>query len=196
MKLPNTLFRFFEKEDYAESFIAGKVRFGRLDYYKTIEGSRRDEAEGSAAFDWSTSQPIHYEGTSLNSHFILCTTHPEADKAVLIARFKSPYIVRINNPIALLERINVVWPADFRASGLCEIYPVEYNKGESLEPTPSLIPPANYSYCQKPRKPFEVEREFRYVLTCKVHADRGSAEPDQHVSLPLPDCSDICEKDH
>jgi hypothetical protein len=196
MKLPNTLLRFFEKQDYAESFIAGQARFGRLDYYKTIEDSRRDEAEGTAAFDWSSNNPVHYEGVSLNGHLVLCTTHPEVDRSVLIGRWKSPYIVQINDPMALLQRINAVWHADPRASGLCAIYPVEYNKGEALEPTPSLIPPANYSYCQKPRIPFEIEREFRFVLTCKVDADRVSENQDQHVCLTLPDCRDICEKDY
>jgi len=193
MILPNTFLRFLEKEDHAESFIAGKVRFGRLDYYKTMEDSRRDETEGTAAFDWSTGSPIHYEGVSLNSHFLLCTAHPESDRSVLVERFGS-YIVRINDPIALLKRINAVWRADSRASGLCVIHPVEYNKGEALEPTPFLIPPTNYSYCQKPRMPFEIEREFRYVLTCKVDTDRASR--DQPVWITLPDCSDICEKDY
>ena len=169
------------------------VRFGRLDYYKTIEDSRKDEAEGTATFDWSASHPVHYEGVSLNSHFILCAAHPEADRSVLIERFGS-CIVRINDPMALLERINIAWSADPRASGVCVIHPVVYNKGESLEPTPSLIPPENYSYCQKPRKPFEVEKEFRYVLTCKVDTERASE--DQQVWLTLPDCSDICEKDY
>jgi len=196
MKLPDTLLRFVEEEEYAESFIAGKVRFGRLDYYKTIEDSRRDEAEGTAAFDWNTSHPVHYEGVSLNSHLVLCTAHPEVEKSILIERWKSPFIVRINDPMALLERINAVWRADSRASGLCVIYPVEYNKGEALEPTPSLIPPANYSYCQKPRIPFDIEREFRYVLTCKIDADWVSEDRDQHICLTLPDCSDICEKNY
>ena len=194
MKLPNTLLRFLQEELYAESFIAGKMRFGRLDYYKTIEDSRRDETEGTAAFDWKTSHPVHYEGVSLNSHPVLCTTHPEVDRSILSERWKSPHIVRINDPLALLERINAVWSADSRASGLCVIYPVEYNKGEVLEPTPWLIPPANYSYCQKPRFPFAIESEFRYVLTCKVDAYRASEDQDQHVCFALPDCSDICEK--
>ena len=146
------------------------------------------------AFDWNTSH--HYEGVSLNSHYVLCTEHPEADRSVLIERWESPYIVRITDPMALLERINAVWHADSRASGLCVIYPVEYNKGESLEPTPSLIPPANYSYCQKPRVRFDVEREFRYVLTCKIDPDWESEDGGQHICLALPDCSDICEKDY
>jgi hypothetical protein len=196
MKLPNTLLRFLKEEEYAESFIAGKVRFGRLDYYKTIEDLRRDETEGIAAFDWNTNHPVHYKGASLNSHPVLSTAHPEVDRSRLIERWKSPYIVRINDPMALLERINAVWRADSRASGLCLIYPVEYNKGEVLEPTPWLIPPPNYSYCQKPRISFEIEREFRYVLTCKVDPDRASEDQNQHVCLTLPDCSDICEKNY
>jgi len=193
MTPPSPLLRFLAKEEYAQSLIAGEVRFGRLEYYKTIEDSRRDEAEGTAAFDWSASNPVHYQGVSLNSHFILCTSHPEVDRAVLIKRFTAPYIVRINDPLALLERISAAWSADPRALGLCAIHPVVYNKGETLEPTPALIPPQNYPYCQKPKNPFDVEKEFRYVLTCKVVPELAS---ENHLCLTLPDCSDICEKDY
>jgi hypothetical protein len=191
MNSPNKLLRFFTQEDHARSFMAGKVRFGLLEYYKTIEDLRQDETEGVAAFSWRTRPtPVHYTGSSVNAHFILSTVHPEADRSVLTRRF-GRYIVRINDPVALLERINAVWRAHPWASGHCAIKPVVYNKGESLEPTPSLIPPWEYSYCQKPRKDFVMEREFRYVLTC-TGGDRALKD---HLWLPLPCCSDICDTD-
>jgi hypothetical protein len=41
MNSPNKLLRFFTQEDHARSFMAGKVRFGLLEYYKTIEDLRQ-----------------------------------------------------------------------------------------------------------------------------------------------------------
>jgi hypothetical protein len=138
---PNPLLRFFKKVDHARSFIGGEIRFGLLDIYKTIEDGRRDAMEGVAKFSWSgLPNPAHYEGSSLNIRFILCTSHPEAERSVLTERFGS-YIVRINEPIALLDRINVAWCEHPWASGPCGIAPVVYNKGELLERNPCLVPP-------------------------------------------------------
>jgi len=46
LAVPNSLLRFIEQEEYALQFIAGQIRFRLLDYYRSIEGSRRDEKEG------------------------------------------------------------------------------------------------------------------------------------------------------
>ena len=52
-----TLLRFFEKEQYAVTFLRGELRFGLLDRYRTIEGSRRDDKEGQVSFDWNVNAP-------------------------------------------------------------------------------------------------------------------------------------------
>ena len=98
-RLPNILFRFFDNEDHARRFIGGEIRFGLLDYYRTVEGCRKDESEGLVSFSWTLKAPqimidkptgevvghaesnqnIRYRGFSLNPYFILCTSHPKVD---------------------------------------------------------------------------------------------------------------------
>jgi hypothetical protein len=186
-RTPAALLRFFNEEDHARSFIAGRLRFGLLASYRTIEDSRRDETEGETRFVWNLPNPVYYDGGPSNTRFILCTSHPEADRSVLTQRFGT-HIVRIHDPKVLLERIDVAWRDHPWASGSCVIVPVAYNKEELLEPAPYLIPPPDYSYRQKPRS-FGMEMEFRYVLTCTGDPKRALGS---FLTLPLPDCSDVC----
>ncbi len=204
-----SLLRFFEKEEYARSFVEGEIRFGLLDRYKTIEGSRKDEAEGRVSFYWNLKAPqlridrktrevvdrtesdqnIHGSGLSLNRYYILCTSHPEADLAVLSEKF-GRFVVRINDPLSLLQRIRAIWQKHQLAldDDSAFVAPVVYNKNGLLEPDPYLIAPAGYSYSQKPSS-FEQEREFRYVLICSVD-DKRTFE--NFITLTVGDCSDIC----
>lgn len=212
--VPNTLLRFYKREEYARSFIGGEIRFGYLDHYKSIEGSRKDPKEGQVSFEWAqkatqiildkksgqvvaqaeSDQNIRYSGISLNPHFILCTSHPEADKRILEKKF-GQFIIRINDPTALLERIKTAWQSHpWAFDGCAFIAPVIYNKGELVEPDRYLIAPPEYSYSQKSKSDgegnsFEEEKEFRYVLKCTVDPERTLEE---YLPLRLPDCSDIC----
>ncbi len=204
---PNTLLRTFKEEDHARSFVGGAIRLGLLEGYRRAEDARKDETEGTVRHHWKLQSPVCCERSSMNPYFILCTSHPEADRRALTERF-GPYIVRMNDPMELLNRLELAWRKHSLASGRCIITPVVYNKDTLLDPTPGLLPPPAYSYSQKP-KSFEVEREFRYVLTCTADAvklrtfaigeDRAAPAPDRltprlpdHVTLELPDCSDIC----
>jgi hypothetical protein len=140
---------------------------------------------------------VQCERTSGNAFYILSASHPETDTRVLIERFGS-FIVRIHQPAELLRRIELALQKHFLAQGPCVIAPVVYNKGDLFDATPGLLTPHSYSYSQKPKLPFEVEREFRYVLTCtadvvKLAAFAGeSLALENHLTLPLPDCRDIC----
>jgi hypothetical protein len=171
--LPNELFRFFKEEDHARSFIAGRVRFGRLEVYKSIEDSRRDETEGIAAFTWNTRpNPIRSRTVSLNARFVICTAHPDADKSVMKERF-GEHVVRIHNPPLLQTRINSVWREQPRASGECRIVPMEYDKGELREPAPYLIPPHDDTYRQKPKvspdgTDYTIEKRFVMCLRLRL----------------------------
>jgi hypothetical protein len=183
---PDTLFRFFDKEEHARDFVAGKIRFRPLTYYKNVEGTRRDETEGEVRITLNTHpNHIHYEGCSISTRFILCTASPEADQSVLKNRF-GPYVVRISAPRVLKERIDLVWRKHHWASDGCALAPVVYNKGE-LSEAPSA-PSPDYAYRQKERS-FEMEMEFRYVLTC---SDDRRRSLDNSLTLTLGDCSDIC----
>lgn len=205
--LPGSLIRCFERREHALQFIAGQIRFGLLDFYRKIEGARQDSREGLVSFDWNKKAPqividpitrqtlgqsesnqnIHYSGWSLNPRYILSTSDPDADRSRLIETY-GPFIVRINNPIALLERVQIAWQKHVWAlDGSAFVAPVVYNKDDVIDANPFLIAPAHYSYCQKPQSSLD-DKEFRYVLTCSVDAKRALTD---HLTLSVPDCSDI-----
>jgi hypothetical protein len=194
---PNVLLRAFEKEGYARAFIGGSVRVGLLAGYRAAEGLRKDETEGIVRVVWKMQNPVYCDRSSMNSYYILSTAHPETDRRVLAEHF-GPYIVRISDPTELLKRIEAAWQKKPLASGRCVIAPVAYDKDESLETTPGLLPPHSYSFSQKPRVPFEEEKEFRYVLTCTADVLKlralvgGELALEKHLTLLLADCGDIC----
>ena len=191
---PEALLRFFEDEEHARGFVLGQLRVGLLDGYRAAEGSRRDEAEGNVRLKWALVNPVDCDRSSMNSYYILCTAHPNVDRSRLSKKFGS-YIVRINDPMELLARIDAAWHKHPLAGGRSVIVRVVYDKGDLLQPTPGLLPPPEYSYCQKPRVPFEEDQEFRYVLTCTADDAKLKAFANglqRHLTLQLPDCRDIC----
>jgi hypothetical protein len=205
--VPSTLIRYFEKEEHARLFIAGEIRVGLLSHYRVVEGARQDGQEGLVSFEWNKKAPqiiidkttrqvvghaesnqnIHYTGSSLNAQFILSTSHPDADKQILKDKFGN-FLVCVNDPKTLLERIKVAWQKHpWALDGHAFVVAAVYNKDGVVEADPYLIAPPHYSYCQKAAS-FQDEREFRYVLTCSVDMRR---KMDEHVTLSVGDCSDI-----
>ncbi|MDD5242935.1 MAG: hypothetical protein PHU49_02850 [Syntrophorhabdaceae bacterium] len=208
-QIPSYLTRFFEKEEYALDFIRGKIRFGSLSYYRHYEGSRGDKTEGLQFFTWD--RGIRYQGSSVHEHYILCTSGPDVD----IYKMKTEMgqvVVRIENPQLLLEKIRSAW-SDHRLSigdRPAEIAQVVYDKGGVHEADPFLIAPP--VYMQKPMQPFAGEKEWRYVLTCRLQtertAKRSETRPvlesssgiyyfedssfDDHLELNIGDCGEIC----
>ena len=207
--IPNGLLRFFDREAYARKFIEGEIRFGLLDRYRKIEGERKDDTEGRASVDWNAKAPqldigrssghvvaitesdrnIHADVSSVNRYYILSTCHPDVSVQKMATKFKSLFVVRIHDSLGLLERIKAAWQTHPLANaGHAEIIPVVYNKGGLRDPDPFLILPSEYSYSQKPAR-YEEEKEFRYVLECKVDATRTWRDS---LSLALGACGDIC----
>jgi hypothetical protein len=206
--LPATLIRFFVQEEHARQFIAGQIRFGLLEFYRTTESPRQDQSEGKVSFEWDVRAPqivvdretrrviarresnrnIHYTGVSFNRHYILSTSRSEVDRLLLAERF-GRFIVIIKKPAILLSRIKASWAGDSRAlPDSAFVAPVAYDKDGLLRADPYLIAPPHLSYSQKP-KPYSDEIEFRYILECKVDAERAWED---HLTLLLPDCNDIC----
>lgn len=190
LAVPNTLLRFFTQEEYAVQFIAGQIRFGLLDYYRHIEGSRRDDKEGLVSGIWGeeeSDQNIRYRGRSMNPFYILCASHPDVEVPMMTKKFGA-FVVRISDPPALLERIGLIWrkhPLAFADNA--RIAPVVYNKDELLKRDPYLNVPSDYSYSQKP-KSNRCEQEFRYVLTCSDTKRNLSDD----LTLGVYNCRDIC----
>ena len=188
IETPNSLLRFFKKEEHARQFVAGSARFGVLEYYREIEDVRRDASEGRSSVYFRAPHPIHSTVTSLNRYYILSTAHADADVSLLVRKY-GRFIVRINNPLALLERVRVAWQQhELAIDGGAFIAPVEYTKDERRDADPLFLSPVHLTYSQKHRL-YEKDREYRYLLKCKVDVKR-LWEP--HLTLTLPDCEDIC----
>lgn len=132
---------------------------GLMAGYRVAGDSRQDKTEGIVRVVWRLENPVYCESSSMNSRYILSTSHPETDRHLLTQRFGS-YVVGINDPIELSRRIEIAWQRHPWASGRCVIAPVMYDKDSLFDPVPGLLPPREYSYSQKPKVPFEVEREF------------------------------------
>jgi hypothetical protein len=188
--VPSTLLRAFEEEGHAWQFLAGDLRFGLLQDCREMEDCRGDEAEGRASIRWDLESEyanrhnVTYTGTSLNLYYVLCTFHPSVSKSH-VAEFGS-FVVRIHEPLKLLERICRAWQNDCRSSSDAFIVPVLYNKHQLVQPPPYFIAPPCLVYAQKPAR-YSEDAEYRYVLECRV----GTAE-DHFLTLTIGPCDDIC----
>jgi hypothetical protein len=151
--VPAVLLRTFKMEDYARQFLAGDIRFGLLQHYRKMEDCRRDESEGRASIRWdleshnSSLHNVTYTGTSLNLYYVLCTSHSGVCKTHL-AEFGS-FVIEINQPLKLLERICDAWRNDDRSSSDAFITPVLYNKHDLVPPPPYFIAPPSLVYAPK-----------------------------------------------
>ena len=187
--VPSSLLRFFAKEEHARQFVSGSARFGILEHYREIEGVRRDASEGQSSVYFRAPHPIHSMVVSLNRYYILCTSHADVDVCCL-ARKYGPFMVRIKSPRELLARVQVAWQRHELAIECgAFIAPVEYTKDELRDADASFLSPVHLTYSQKHRSPHEEDREYRYMLKCKVDEKR-LWEP--HLTLTLPNCEDIC----
>ncbi len=207
IKHPNTLYRFFDKEEYAQAFLDGEIRFGNIKRYKEIEGDRKDESEGKASFYWNQKAPsvtinkkslkivengesnqnISFEATFLNPVYILSTSEESVNIDELKRRFGA-YIVRINKPSLFLEQLKKT--DTNHPIGTVELKKVIYNKNGLMEPNPLLQAPSDYSYIQKPEV-YKVEKEYRYVLICKFQKGRLYED---YITLQIKYCQEICQK--
>lgn len=184
--VPGCLLRFFEEEEHARQFLSGAIRFGILQYYRGIEDVRRDTSEGQSSVYFKTPQPIHSTVTSLDRYYILSAAHPEASIPHLTQYGR--FMVRINSPLVLLDRIKVAWGSYDHASGAF-IAPVIYTKDELRDPDPSYLSPPELVYSQKSRS-HEEDREYRYLIKRRFDVRRTVWE--SHLTLALPSCEDIC----
>ncbi len=185
--LPNTLLRFFTTEEYARQFVAGSIRFGVLEYYRGIEDVRKDTTEGRSSVYFRADVPIHSTVTSLNRYYVLCASHPEVNVPRLASKY-GRFVVSINDPLQLLDRIKAVWKNhDLAIDNGAFIASVEYSKDGLRDADPLLLSPPHLVYSQKPRL-YEEDREYRYLLKCKVDVKR---EWETHLTLAISDCGDI-----
>lgn len=162
----NVAFRVFDKEDCAESFLHGKLRFGLLAYYTVTESQERlDREEGVSRF---LIDSVTNTGTYISNHVYVLSFHRTLDSA-LNSRYGS-YIVEVRDPrkLAELATLKMKETPDQFIGGIEGVF-VDYNKGEEFYVYPKQLELARLIYSQKPRYPHERDNEFRLVILSKKY---------------------------
>ena len=186
MKPPKLLYRAFSSKRYAEDFFyEGKFRLGLLEYYIDIEDENiKDESEGRSSSYVNSLIPnvtmnketgeitktkykpglLNVVGSHINPLYLFCASSEHIEFHIL-KKFGN-HIVRINDPIALLNDIDMARPKNSRMEkvGRCTIEQVLYTKGQIEDFDPDSIEAVKRCYIQKPPT-FKEECEFRFVVT-------------------------------
>ncbi|MEZ0123549.1 MAG: hypothetical protein AB9Q23_05970 [Candidatus Reddybacter sp.] len=163
---PETLFRAFDKLEYAQQFLNGYLRFGTVLGYTEIEDEgRRDVTEGVGHI-------VHKGlGTKVmfcsNVFYALCC-HRTLEAALEVGHGK--FIVEIFDPLHLAEDITrVLRSSPAKHFGGVEGVAVEYDKGNEFEHELSSYEKSRLTYSQKPAS-YKPEHEFRFVFCRKEFA--------------------------
>ncbi|EOW9232497.1 hypothetical protein ACOA57_003731 [Vibrio cholerae] len=158
-EFPNVVYRAFDKREYAEDFVAGRVRFANCNNYKKIQDSRRDVTEGIGCYLLGEKQQTI--SFCSNSIFIQCF-HRTIESARLANH--GNYIIELRNPshlaVSITKNLHTL-PVKFYGGveGVNIIYEHGLTKSELL----SSYESARLTYSQKPSS-YAVEEEFRFVL--------------------------------
>jgi len=160
----NVAYRSFTKLEYATQFLNGKIRFGNIYKYIDIEDEKlRDQTEGEGH--------VNINGMSYHSMFasngiyIYCF-HRDFESAKQANL--GPIIVEICDPKSLAEAItNNLAVRNDKFFGGIEGVIVEYDKGNARTKELSNSEIARLAYSQKPKEPFHIENEFRFIVISK-----------------------------
>ena len=177
------LYKHFPRREYAETLISGVVRFGSLDYYRSIEDAARgDPTEGTAvARHWSEGReavvlgadgirvidsPGEVTRTSQagNAVFIVCFTLEPSHSTQKLGKF----LVEISDPRVFIDHIRGSLDPSCRwqRNAVVHGWHVEYDKGE-LCSQEGEHDPLRISVTQKPRE-YADQKEFRIVLISRA----------------------------
>ncbi|AGS39463.1 hypothetical protein [Cycloclasticus zancles] len=163
---PKSLFRVFDKLEYAQQFLDGYLRFGTVLGYTEIEDKgRRDQTEGTGH--------IVNEGSDTKIKFCSNIFYTLCCHLTLEAALETGhgiYIVEIFNPLHLAEDITrVLRSSSAKHFGGIEGVSIQYDKGEVVEGKLSSYEKSRLTYCQKPVS-YTHEEEFRFVFCRKEFA--------------------------
>ena len=165
----------------------GKFRLGLIDHYTEIEDENRiDQSEGESN-SYVKSKIAHvtmnkenmeiskveykpgylnFVASQLNPLYLLCTSGEDVDLNYL--RKMGSFIVRINDPVALLNDIENAKPINSKMEkiGKCVIEKVLYTKGQIESFDPDSKEAVYRSFIQKPSS-YEKECEYRFIVTTR-----------------------------
>jgi hypothetical protein len=200
---PISLYRFFDKTEYCESFYTGDVRLSKITKYKEREDVRADKTEGEANYlvhsDRIETIPINSDGTRGpsyfksgnmncgnllgNQYYILCFSEANNNEEIqtIKERFKAtslPYI-KITDPILFTDKI--IDSLEKNCFYNCiiggEWFQVEYTKGHIREKTSD--PFDMLQVYQKPAD-YSVEQEWRIAFCMN---QKGSMNNHEHLVI-------------
>ncbi len=159
-------YRSFSKEEYASSFLAGKIRFGSISYYARSEDKARcDISEGEARF---LVNAVRNSQTYISNNVYIFCFHRD-----LVSARKSnfgDFVVKINDPKKLAEYVTEqISKLQIHFFGGIEGVIVEYTKDEEFDNKLGQLELARLVYSQKPRLPFAIENEYRFILITEMN---------------------------
>ncbi len=176
-----SLFRYFDKEEWANAFIAGRLRFSKLSYYQCMEydGVRSDPNEGVSVYSPNGGLEINNltQGTNLKLEgysfealarddeiFVCCLSRTFGKK--LWDDFKAVTCVEITDVSGFCRKITAALPIQAKFSdvvgGRRIGHRVKYYDNTS-SPTPRWALPGLIA-TSKPRD-YEWQDEFRLAFT-------------------------------
>ena len=195
---PKALFRFFDKEEYADEFVQhGRFRISPLETYREIECEvRRDVSEGEGLYRmqgpvvsalisrdesippvWSEEDGIQVRHSHVAAPiFPFCCANTSADVDYLRTRF-GQYVVKIESPVGLAIEIDRFLNGEDGGRGPYLVIGsnVEYNKGELITDGRAPDQLVDLAYTQKPEI-FHQESEFRFCVI-KLSPESGPLPP-------------------
>lgn len=177
---PQYLLRAFSKRNSAKDFLAsGKFDIKLIQTYRDIQDeSRQDKDEGEGRLkirgdiqvikinrDGNTLSEIRqpgcyeYSHSHLNPTYIFCMAGPQVDPSHIVNKY-GQFLVRINNPLALIKDIQDF----FSDRAWVELVECTYNKDDEVIRLPSVEECVLLSQSQKPEKD-SLDKEWRLVVT-------------------------------
>ena len=171
------LFRAFSERTFAEDFVRGRFRLGRLAHYRSIEdASRRDGTEGEAFY-------LDEKGVSWwtklgNDTFTLCCSL-NADLAFLRHKL-GRHIVQIHDPEQLAtDTYAALGTLGVKVFQGVSARLVRYDKGQILAENLDEGARADLCVVQKPPE-FREEMEYRFFAILSVPSRQS------HIDVEIP----------
>jgi hypothetical protein len=209
--MPTKLYRCFKCREYADQFLAGDVRFGILEYYKTLEEvGRGDPTEGrglhieyrrdrkavrisgGVAKELASPGPVTVHSECGNPLYVYCLTLPP--DAVAWARVRQDFgeiVVEIDDAERLRADVAVaVNPGDpWQRNAAVALWPAQYKRGQELSPTTDaelMKDPVKRAATMKPPS-YGYQHEHRLILISHgLWQVNGDAPQFLTVRLPKP----------
>jgi hypothetical protein len=164
--VPMGLVRVFKEKAHLQCFLDGNVLIRRLDFFRSIEDStRQDKTEGEAnlILPGQGGVDVHYGGSFHNPTYLLCCS--ELPTSVATTTDLGNWRATINDPSAFLSALSIAATAVIPGRKVFEamLLKVRYTKATKSKETPPSEERYRLMLAQK-SPCFAKEYEWRYAL--------------------------------